>query len=383
MYENIAQSSRLRRNRRRKCVKVERKLKKNCGCAGDWDGYSGPGLERAQDSPRMEKDTGLSSDVIENEKLEDLAPNVLCYYRGDGVSYRGDVHTTISGLTCQNWLDQDPHEHSRTPYYYPGAGLGDHNLCRNPDGEAGPWCYTTDPGVRWELCKVDKCPDKYDFECQRGAGYMYRGDAQLTVEMRHCEPNIVKTITTVNYLEGRGANYAGTMSVTERGFTCRRWNDVDDLQLGSYGNHNYCRNPNGQMLRPWCYVKDENADWDYCSVPKFWEVFNEAVSTETVHDNICRNSPFDDQMTGVWCYIDHSDKVLCLLKQCDDTPGSMEYQSDCMLQEDKGASYRGNTDMTINGVECQKWSAQDPHQHSQLDQSKELALNGGSDLVYY
>ncbi len=33
------------------------------------------------------------------------------------------------------------------------------NLCRNPDGDRAPWCYTTDPKVRWEYCNLEKCPD--------------------------------------------------------------------------------------------------------------------------------------------------------------------------------------------------------------------------------
>ena len=38
---------------------------------------------------------------------------------------------------------------------FPDAGLGGHNHCRNPGSEeAGPWCYTTQPGVRFELCDV-------------------------------------------------------------------------------------------------------------------------------------------------------------------------------------------------------------------------------------
>ena len=31
------------------------------------------------------------------------------------------------------------------------------NYCRNPDGEPTVWCYTTDPGDRWEHCDVPLC----------------------------------------------------------------------------------------------------------------------------------------------------------------------------------------------------------------------------------
>lgn len=31
------------------------------------------------------------------------------------------------------------------------------NFCRNPDGDRAPWCYTTNPGVRWEYCNLEKC----------------------------------------------------------------------------------------------------------------------------------------------------------------------------------------------------------------------------------
>eukprot|EP00571_Detonula_confervacea_P009087 CAMPEP_0172316950 /NCGR_PEP_ID=MMETSP1058-20130122/30102_1 /TAXON_ID=83371 /ORGANISM="Detonula confervacea, Strain CCMP 353" /LENGTH=1231 /DNA_ID=CAMNT_0013031391 /DNA_START=247 /DNA_END=3942 /DNA_ORIENTATION=- len=40
----------------------------------------------------------------------------------------------------------------------PGKGLGGgHNYCRNPVGESKAWCYTTDPGKRWESCSVPDC----------------------------------------------------------------------------------------------------------------------------------------------------------------------------------------------------------------------------------
>jgi kringle domain-containing protein/hormone receptor domain-containing protein len=72
----------------------------------------------------------------------------------DQNDYRGLVNVTRGGLTCAKWTSQSPHRHTRTPERYPGFGLGDHNYCRNPDGEPGAWCYTTSPSKRWDLCDV-------------------------------------------------------------------------------------------------------------------------------------------------------------------------------------------------------------------------------------
>ncbi|CAH1238988.1 LPA [Branchiostoma lanceolatum] len=74
----------------------------------------------------------------------------------DGASYRGKVSETRTGKTCQRWDSQTPHRHSRTPANYPSSGL-EQNYCRNPDSWSGVWCYTTDPGTRWELCDVPVC----------------------------------------------------------------------------------------------------------------------------------------------------------------------------------------------------------------------------------
>uniref|UniRef100_A0A4W5NGK6 Plasminogen n=1 Tax=Hucho hucho TaxID=62062 RepID=A0A4W5NGK6_9TELE len=74
-------------------------------------------------------------------------------YVGSGSEYRGMVTETISGKKCQSWSSMTPHSHKKTPQDFPKA-----NLCRNPDGDRAPWCYTTDPSVRWEFCAVEKCP---------------------------------------------------------------------------------------------------------------------------------------------------------------------------------------------------------------------------------
>ena len=48
-----------------------------------------------------------------------------------------------------------PNQHTRTALNFPELGLGGHNSCRNPTGEEStPWCYTLQPGVRFEVCDV-------------------------------------------------------------------------------------------------------------------------------------------------------------------------------------------------------------------------------------
>ena len=68
-----------------------------------------------------------------------------------GASYLGKMNSTSSGRTCQVWSASQPHEHSYTD-------VGEHNHCRNPDGDIeGVWCFTTDPNKEWEHCSVPKC----------------------------------------------------------------------------------------------------------------------------------------------------------------------------------------------------------------------------------
>eukprot|EP00058_Branchiostoma_floridae_P014530 XP_002600018.1 hypothetical protein BRAFLDRAFT_212191 [Branchiostoma floridae] len=78
---------------------------------------------------------------------------------GDGASYRGTVSVTQPGKTCQRWDSQTPHEHTRTSSSFPARRL-EENYCRNPDGESGVWCYTTDPNDRWDYCDVPICDGK-------------------------------------------------------------------------------------------------------------------------------------------------------------------------------------------------------------------------------
>ncbi|XP_066264750.1 blastula protease 10-like [Branchiostoma lanceolatum] len=157
---------------------------------------------------------------------------------GTGASYRGTVSVTATGRTCQGWDEQAPHQHDRTSTNYPNAGL-EANYCRNPDGEASAWCYTTDRLVRWEHCSIPACNVPPGEGTSRDTCY-----------------------------DGNGAAYNGVVAVTDRGLTCQHWDAQLPHRHGFPGQEeNYCRNPDGGT-RPWCYTTDPSVRWQYCNVPK-------------------------------------------------------------------------------------------------------------------
>ena len=147
----------------------------------------------------------------------------------DGTAYSGNANTTESGLACQMWSVNTPHEHSFN-------GVGEHNYCRSPDGH-GVGCFTTDPGMRWEYCDIPLCV----IETQ-------------TAEEIGCRPT-------------NGTAYMGQANTTVSGRMCQVWSvDIphDSVHPG-VGDHNYCRSPDGDAL--WCYTTDPRKGWEYCEVP--------------------------------------------------------------------------------------------------------------------
>uniref|UniRef100_A0A8C4GZI1 Prothrombin n=1 Tax=Dicentrarchus labrax TaxID=13489 RepID=A0A8C4GZI1_DICLA len=77
---------------------------------------------------------------------------------GTGVNYEGDINITESGRQCQNWNHMFPHPIIREfNASEPNSNLHE-NFCRNPDNRpSGPWCFTKDPTVQKETCRVPKC----------------------------------------------------------------------------------------------------------------------------------------------------------------------------------------------------------------------------------
>ena len=78
--------------------------------------------------------------------------------KGSGRYYHGHVNRTKSEIPCATWFSNEPHEQSSPPKDIFPEMTNSANHCRNPGGtESSPWCYTTDPSVRWQYCDIPKC----------------------------------------------------------------------------------------------------------------------------------------------------------------------------------------------------------------------------------
>uniref|UniRef100_A0A3Q1JM01 Macrophage stimulating 1 n=1 Tax=Anabas testudineus TaxID=64144 RepID=A0A3Q1JM01_ANATE len=185
----------------------------------------------------------------ENCEISKCSKMLLCYsvavfttncFRGRGEDYRGKVNETTSGIPCQRWDAQFPHEHPFYPNTYECKGL-EENYCRNPDGSEAPWCFTSVPEMRTALClQIKRCADD--------------------IEAEDC------------YQEN-GKNYKGMVRKTRKGITCQKWNiNTPHRTKINPRTHpeanlteNYCRNPDGDQHGPWCYTTDPKTEFDYCT----------------------------------------------------------------------------------------------------------------------
>uniref|UniRef100_A0A8C2WTF0 Hepatocyte growth factor n=1 Tax=Cyclopterus lumpus TaxID=8103 RepID=A0A8C2WTF0_CYCLU len=141
--------------------------------------------------------------------------------------------------------------------------------------------------------------------------------------LRHQECGIPQC-SQVECMNCNGEDYRGPMDHTESGKECQRW-DLDDPHKHLYHpkmypdkglDDNYCRNPDGRH-KPWCFTTDPNTPWEYCNI------------------KVCGNNVVETTE----CY------------------------------QGRGEGYRGTVDVMPNGLICQRWDSQYPHNHTFIPQA--------------
>ncbi|KAM4862598.1 hepatocyte growth factor-like protein isoform X3 [Urocitellus parryii] len=285
----------------------------------------------------------------------------------NGVGYRGTVATTAGGLPCQAWRHRFPNDHKYTPTLRNGL---EENFCRNPDGDpGGPWCYTTNPEVRFQSCGIKSCQEAACIWCN-------------------------------------GEDYRGAVDRTESGRECQRWDlqhpHSHPFEPGKFPDQglddNYCRNPDGSE-RPWCYTTDPQLEREFCDLPRCgvpcqrWDAQSphqhrfapEKYACKDLRENFCRNP---DGSEAPWCFTSRPGMRVAFcyqIQRCTDdvrpegkaraegieAPSlrvrartgadrcSCPPMADCY--HGSGEQYRGSVSKTRKGVQCQRWSAETPH----------------------
>ncbi|XP_039906773.1 tissue-type plasminogen activator isoform X1 [Simochromis diagramma] len=182
--------------------------------------------------------TGAQCEINTNEK---------CVV-GQGDGYRGTASVSQSGAECINWNSTSLRGRRFTARKTDAIslGLGNHNFCRNPDGDSSPWCYIyKGTQIEWDFCSLPRCSEDKHRECALGSGQQYRGTASVTKSGSRCLPWDSPAVKRKMYNAWR----------------------TDALELG-LGSHSFCRNPDNDA-GPWCHTyKNMILTWELCDVPK-------------------------------------------------------------------------------------------------------------------
>lgn len=208
-----------------------------------------------------------------------------------------------------------------------------------------------------------------------------------------------------NCIHNKGTSYKGTRNVTKTGLPCQSWNSMiphehsflPSSYRGKDLRENYCRNPRGEEGGPWCFTKSPEVRHESCDIPLCAEVECVACKGESyrgpmdftesgkecqrwdlqrphrhryrperypnkgLDDNYCRNP---DGKSRPWCYTLDPDTPweFCAVKPCAQSiMNDTDITTECI--KGQGEGYRGTVNTIYNGIHCQRWDSQYPHQH--------------------
>uniref|UniRef100_A0A4W5NUZ4 Macrophage stimulating 1 n=1 Tax=Hucho hucho TaxID=62062 RepID=A0A4W5NUZ4_9TELE len=191
---------------------------------------------------------------------------------------------------------------------------------------------------------------------------------------------------------GKGEDYRGKVFMTKSGHTCQQWwskfpHDHRWTPTATNGLElNYCRNPDGDRIGPWCYTTDPEWRFETCNIPhckdevcitcngedyrgqvdhtvsgrecQRWDqqyphqhIYQpEKYPDKSLDDDYCRNP---DASPVPWCYTTDPDMERERLRS--------SYTTNCF--RGRGEDYRGKVNETTGGIACQRWDVQYPHEH--------------------
>uniref|UniRef100_A0A8D2ZJ23 Hepatocyte growth factor a n=1 Tax=Scophthalmus maximus TaxID=52904 RepID=A0A8D2ZJ23_SCOMX len=205
-------------------------------------------------------------------------------------------------------------------------------------------------------------------------------------------------------------DYRGRRAWTKSNITCQAWSDNNINEHTFYPERyptqdlreNFCRNPNDDPGGPWCYTTDPNVRAEECGVPQCSEDVCVVCTGEDyrgkmdhtesgkecqrwdsarphkhlfqyrdkdLKDNYCRNP---DNRPRPWCYTmdPKTPWEYCNITVCEsDSSEDTDVNATTSCVQGKGTDYRGTMNVTPEGVTCQRWDSQFPHNHSFLPQN--------------
>uniref|UniRef100_A0A7N6AU40 Macrophage stimulating 1 n=1 Tax=Anabas testudineus TaxID=64144 RepID=A0A7N6AU40_ANATE len=156
---------------------------------------------------------------------------------------------------------------------------------------------------------------------------------------------------------------------------------------------NYCRNPDGDRIGPWCYTTDPERRYESCNIPQCkdevcmtcngedyrgqvdhtvngrecqrWDqqyphqhIYQpEKYPDKSLDDNYCRNP---DASPVPWCYTTDAEveRENCEISKCTEVRAEKRQRSSFTTNcfRGRGEDYRGKVNETTSGIPCQRWS---------------------------
>uniref|UniRef100_A0A4W3HPF5 Kringle-containing protein marking the eye and the nose n=1 Tax=Callorhinchus milii TaxID=7868 RepID=A0A4W3HPF5_CALMI len=173
--------------------------------------------------------------------IELISVSVAECYTVTGADYRGFQNQTSQqgGKPCLYWNETFQHPYNTNKYPNGEGGLGNHNYCRNPDGDVRPWCYIVEyeDGVYWKYCDIPTCHMPGYLGC-----FKDNGDPPPLSGISETS-NKLTIQTCINFCRSKRFKLAGM----ESGYACFCGNDADYWKHGEanstecnqvcFGNH--------------------------------------------------------------------------------------------------------------------------------------------------